>query len=206
MPPLERKQDFFYTLWNVPYPRNPFFTGREEVLEQLRKVLATSKTAALSQPQAICGLGGIGKTQTAVEYAYRYRDKYDTVLWAKGDSVESLISDFVAISSWLNLPDKDAKDQNLAVVAVKRWLESNNGWLLIFDNADDPKIIEDFIPPNPKGHILLTSRAQVFDNLGITNPLELDKMLPDEAKQFLIKRTGRSNLDPVETNAIKQLA
>lgn len=205
MPPRERKQDFFDTTWIVPYSRNPFFTGREKIIEQLHEALKSGK-AALSQPQAIYGLGGIGKTQTAVEFAYRYRDEYKAVLWAKADSNEALVSEFVAIAGLLNLPDKDAKEQNLAVDAVKRWLESNSGWLLIFDNADNPKLIEGFVPLNPKGHILLTSRAQVFDNLGIANPLELDKMLPDEAKQFLFKRTGRSNLEPAEIEAVEQLA
>ena len=59
-------------LWNVPYRRNPYFTGREDILTRLAAALRTDNTAALTQPQAISGLGGIGKTQTAVEYAYRY--------------------------------------------------------------------------------------------------------------------------------------
>ena len=206
MPSRERKQDFLDAPWNVPYPRNPFFTGREQVLEQLHEALKSGKTAALSQTQAISGLGGIGKTQTAIEYAYRYRDEYKAVLWTKADSSEALVSDFVSIANLLNLPEKDEKDQNLSVAAMKLWLEINTGWLLILDNADTPNLVEGFLPLNPKGHILLTSRAQVFDNLGITNPLELDKMQPDEAKQFLLKRTGRSELEPADTNAVEQLA
>ncbi len=205
MPPLECKQNFQATHWNVPYPRNPFFTGREQILKQLYEALKLGKTAALSQSQAICGLGGIGKTQTAIEYAYRYSDEYKAILWAKADSRESLVSDFVAIANLLSLPDKDAKDQYLVVAAVRRWLDVNNDWLLILDNADAPRLVEDFLPLNPKGHILLTSRAQVFDNLSITNPLELDKMLPEEAKQFLLKRPGYNNLLPAEIDAIEQL-
>ncbi len=63
-------------IWSVPYRRNPFFTGREEILAHLNAVLRSSRTAALTQPQAISGLGGVGKTQIALEYAYRYRDDY----------------------------------------------------------------------------------------------------------------------------------
>jgi hypothetical protein len=60
------------TLWNVPYPRNPFLTGRDDLLTQLSTALRSGEATALTQPQAISGLGGIGKTQLALEYAYRY--------------------------------------------------------------------------------------------------------------------------------------
>lgn len=67
------------TPWMVPYTRNPQFTGREDVLKQLETTLLQSNSAALTQPQAIRGLGGIGKTQTAVEYVYRHRNAYSAV-------------------------------------------------------------------------------------------------------------------------------
>jgi len=206
MPTRERKQDFLDTNWNIPYSRNPFFTGRENVLDQLHKKLTSTKSVALSQPMAISGLGGIGKTQTAVEYAYRYRKEYNAVLWTKADSYESLISDYSAIAELLNLPEKNDQDQNLIITATKRWLEENSGWLLILDNADDPKIIEDFLPLKPKGYILLTSRAQSFDNIGISNPIELEKMLPSEAKDFFLVRSGRINIRAAEIEAIESIA
>jgi predicted ATPase len=124
----------------VPYPHNPFFTGREEVLEGLHRAIEANRAAALS------GLGGIGKTQTAAEYAHRHRDDYQTVLWAKADTREALVSDFVTIANLLNLPQKDAADQSLGVAAVRHWLESNSDWLLILDNADHLSIARDFIP------------------------------------------------------------
>ncbi|WP_440955876.1 FxSxx-COOH system tetratricopeptide repeat protein [Methanosarcina sp. Mfa9] len=190
---------------NVPYSRNPFFTGREEKLEQIHEALLSNKTVALSQPVAVCGLGGIGKTQTAIEYTYCYNDEYKFILWVKADSDDSIISDFVSVAKILDLPVKDDSDQNLVVSVVKNWLRTNEGWLLVLDNADDPQVVENFLPPNPQGHILLTSRAQVFDNLGITNPIEIEKMLPEEAKDFFIRRTGRQNLDVSEIDALEEL-
>jgi hypothetical protein len=65
-------------IWNIPYPRNPFFLGRETALALVRQRLQASQAVAFSQPQAISGLGGIGKSQVALEYAYRYHQDYPT--------------------------------------------------------------------------------------------------------------------------------
>jgi tetratricopeptide (TPR) repeat protein len=173
---------------------------------KLHKALKSNKTAAISQPLAISGLGGIGKTQTAVKYAYQYWDEYKYILWANADSLETLIPDFVTIAKMLNLPNKDAKEQNLVINSVKLWLETVGEWLLIFDNADKPELIEDFFPSKPKGHILVTSRAQLFQNLNIMTPVELDKLEPEESIQLLLKRTGRKDVERAEYEAIKQLA
>ena len=178
-------------IFNVP-SKNIFFTGREKQIEQLHGALKLNGAMALSQPQAISGLGGIGKTQTAVEYAYKYKDEYKAVFWVNADSKESIISSFVKIAGLLNLPVKDDKEQELIADSVKHWLETNSRWLLIFDNADDPKLVEKYFPFQSKGHIILTSRAQIFANLRIMKPLKMDEMSPDESKQFLLIRTGRN--------------
>jgi tetratricopeptide (TPR) repeat protein len=193
------------TPWNIPQGV-PFFTGREDVLQKLADTLASRGAAALAQRQAITGLGGIGKTQTAIEYANRHRAEYKVGLWAVAESRETLISDFVAIASMLKMPEANIQDQNFTVTAVKRWLEGHSDWLLILDNADDPKVVEEFLPVNSKGHILLTSRAQVFDDIGIMSPVELDEMSPPDARMFLLRRTGREELDTGEEKAVEELA
>src|SRR5436309_3910279 len=123
-------------IWNVPYRRNPFFTGREEILAHLYTVLRSSKAAALTQPQAISGLGGIGKTQIAVEYAYRYRDHYQAIFWITASTREALNADFVKLAALVGLPEQHEQDQNILIRAVKRWLTANTNWLLILDNVD----------------------------------------------------------------------
>src|SRR3989454_6844768 len=151
--------------WNVPFRRNPFFTGRELIVAQVHSLLHAGKTAALSQPSAISGLGGIGKTQTAVEYAYRYREEYQHVLWVQANTSEALLANFVALARLLDLPEQDAREQQITVQAVKHWLESHSGWLLIFDNADDLAMVRDYLPEGNTGHILLTTRSQAMGGL-----------------------------------------
>jgi Flp pilus assembly protein TadD len=193
--------------WTVPSARNPHFTGRDDVLKTLRENLLQSSTAALTQPQAISGLGGIGKTQTAVEYAYRHRNDYSAVFWVRADSTLELSRGFVMIAKALDLPQANAQDEEAAVQAATRWLNTQTHWLLIFDNADEPELLRSFSPQNTEGHILVTSRAQDLQDLGITKPVEIKVLLPEEALTFLLERTGRSADDnPAEHRAAKQLA
>ena len=145
--------------WNVPFLRNPFFTGRDDLLIRLHTILATGKQAALSQPQAISGLGGIGKTQTAIEYAYRYRDEYNTIIWLKAESRETLLSDVLTLAHLLNLPQHADNDPEQVIEMIKGWFQRRTGWLLIFDNADDLAMVRDFLPAGGQGHILLTTRS-----------------------------------------------
>src|SRR5437764_14639520 len=116
--------------WNVPFRRNPFFTGREPIVAQVHSLLHAGKTAALSQPPAISGLGGIGKTQTAVEYAHRYREEYQYVLWVQANTPETLLSNFVALARLLTLPDQAAREQHLVVHALKQHLKTHSARLL----------------------------------------------------------------------------
>lgn len=169
-----------HTVWNVEYPRNRFFTGREGVLEALNRELAANGRAALS------GMGGVGKTQTAVEYAYRHRGEYVTVLWAKADGEDSLKAGFAAIADKLGLPEKDETDRGKAVDAARRWLEENEGWLLILDNADDLALVSDLLRRELRGHVLLTTRAQATGALG---KVEITEMSPEEGTLFLLRRS-----------------
>ena len=175
-------------VWNIPYVRNALFTGREDILTRLHTALNTGKTTALTQPQAISGLGGIGKTQTAVEYAYRYRESYQYVLWVQANTQETLLSSFVALAKHLNLPEQNDQEQRIVVQATKRWLETHSGWLLIFDNADDLAVVRDTLPQGNQGHILLTTRTQAMG--GLARKIELDTLGSEEGAELLLRRAG----------------
>ena len=173
--------------WNIPFVRNPLFTGREDFLERLHTLLGSAQAAvALSHPQAISGLGGIGKTQLAIEYAYRYRQEYQAVLWARADSLEALTSSYIAIAEKLHLPECNEQDQGITVRAVKRWLQMHQDWLLILDNTDEPHILPSFLPLNTNGHLLLTTRASTLSPK-LAQRLELAVFTPEQGALLLLR-------------------
>jgi hypothetical protein len=168
-------------LSNLP-ERNSFFTGREVVLAQLQEALAERGRAALT------GLGGVGKTQTAAEYAHRHIEEYSHAFWANAASREAFLSSYVTIAGFLKLPESTAEKQTLAVDAVKRWLGSHHRWLLILDNADDLTMTREFIPPAKNGDVLLTTRAQAL--AAIARRVEIQEMGTEEGALFLLRRVN----------------
>ncbi|MBA2679803.1 MAG: hypothetical protein H0U76_15580, partial [Ktedonobacteraceae bacterium] len=174
-------------IWHVPHRHNPFFTGREDLLTQLRERLTTTNNVALTQAQAISGLGGIGKTQTALEYAYRHRHEYRAILWVSAASRETLLAEFVGLASVLALPILQDQDQVLVVTEVIHWLADNEGWLLILDNADDLDVVEDLLPEG-SGHILLTTREQKLGT--IAQRVEVGTMDRQEGMILVLRRAG----------------
>ncbi len=187
--------------WNVPFARNPYFTGREQLLDELAQALATD-----DQTRMISGPGGVGKTETAVEFAYRYRDRYEAVFWIRSDTAAEVRACLRQISQLLDLDESDALDEDVTAQAVHRWLEQNRAWLLVFDNADDPAELQALVPPRPRGHVLLTSRAHTLTTLDIGEPLQMEILPREESVAFLRRRAQRETLDPEEATAANDLA
>jgi tetratricopeptide (TPR) repeat protein len=173
-------------LWHVPYERNPFFTGREDTLHLLHEALTTTQNAALTQ--AISGLGGIGKTQTALEYVYRYHREYQAIFWIRASSREELLADLMQLAHVLPLPQQQDQDQQSLLLAVKQWFQSNINWLLIVDNADDLNLVKEYLPTHTAGHLLLTTRSQAVRSLA--RKVELTTLPLEESILFLLKRAG----------------
>lgn len=181
--------------------RNPYFRGRVEEIERMHEGFRSGD----SPIQAIFGLGGIGKTQIAVEYAHLYRNEYATLLWAGASSASELSRNLEDLSKDLGLVAHESQDSLDAHRKFRGWLEKNDRWLLIFDNADDVKLVKPHVLLRAKGHILLTSRAQVFQLLGPLPTIEIEKMTIAEARSFLTRRTGRQPTDAGELEALDQL-
>lgn len=192
-------------LWTVPYQRNLFFTGREDLLSTLHDQLNCITASTLTPSQAMSGLGGIGKTQLAIEYAYRYREIYHDVLWINAATTTTFSSDFIALARLLNLPEKDNADAETVILAVKRWFQEQENWLLIIDNIDDLFAIQSFLPTSGKGHVLLTTRNHAVGS--IANRVVVEKMNQTESRLLLLKRARILDIDaPLETVSTDNIA
>ncbi|WP_067496532.1 FxSxx-COOH system tetratricopeptide repeat protein [Actinoplanes sp. TFC3] len=137
-------------------PRNPRFVGREDLLSRMRGLLGNGPVVLL--PSADHQLGGTGRTQLAVEYAYRYADTYDLVWWIPAEQTAGMRAALVGLASELKLPE--ARDINRTLGAVRDALsrsEPFRNWLVVFENANRPEDIKPYLPSGA-GHVLVTSR------------------------------------------------
>ncbi len=136
---------------------------------------------------------GVGKTQLALKYAERHRQDYAAGLWVSAASRETLQSDFAALATTLNLPEQNEADQDKIVAAVRRWLDTTDqAWLLILDNADEPELLQGFLPSG-RGHCLLTTRPHDVHALA---PAERVKAMESaDGALLLLRRAGRLRPD-----------
>jgi tetratricopeptide (TPR) repeat protein len=174
---------------NLPLFRNPNFTGREQILADLRAALISGQPG--SWKQAIWGMGGVGKSQIANEYVYLHIADYEVIWWVRSEDSLSLASDYAALASSLKLPEMSLQDQTQIIAAIKGWFEVNTGWLLIFDNAIQPQDIEGYLPRGGDGHIIITSRNPNWGR--VAGSIEIKVFNLTESVQFLKKRTNQDD-------------
>jgi hypothetical protein len=181
------------TMWNVP-ARNPHFVGRGQMLAELRtRLRAGEHTIAV---QALHGLGGVGKTQLAIEYAHRFAADYDLVWWLDAEQPTLLAGQLAALARPLGLPRRESVPA--AVNAVREELRRRSSWLLVFDNAQRPQDLVDYLPGGT-GHVLITSRYPGWGELG--GRLEVDVLARAETVALLRRR-----LPEVDEQLADQLA
>lgn len=177
-------------VWGRIPPRNKNFTGREELLTRLRAGMSGQVTAVV--PHALHGLGGVGKTQMAVEYAHRYRSDYDLVWWIPADQSALVRPTLAQLAPHLGLPSAATlgiEEAAGAVLDALRRGEPYDRWLLIFDNADQPEDLQDFLPQGD-GHVLITSRNNRWE--GVVDTVAVNVFTREESVEFLNKRVPRA--------------
>jgi nucleoside phosphorylase len=162
---LIRMQRTQRACWMVPFDQNPRFSGCDSELQHLDQTISEGKF----KRAAITGLGGVGKTQVALELAYRVRDKHPrcSVFWITSTSLESIEQAYMTISEQLGLPGVSPADVK---AQVKAYLSQNDAgqWLLIYDNTDDMDMwmtgsnlspaLKSFLPRSPQGYVIFTTR------------------------------------------------
>lgn len=175
---------------NIP-TRNANFTGRDKDLRQLRDELRTRRMAVF-QPLVIHGLGGVGKTQVALEYAHRFRADYDIIWWMDCGQPQYVDASLADLGQQLReqfgvaVPEEGGVSEVCQQVlqTLSEGL-SEKRWLLIYDNAEDVKELRPLLPVGG-GHVLITSQSERWQDIGTS--LEVEKFLPEESVSHLRRR------------------
>lgn len=171
--------------------RNRLFTGRVELLELVGRELAEGPVV-VTAPH---GLGGVGKTQLAVEYAHRHAGDYTLIWWVDAEQTELLAEKVAALAGPLSLPRDGAVMETASAVLAA--LAHREQWLVVFDNAEDPAAVCRWLPSGP-GHVLITSRNPVWEALAAT--VEVDPL--PRAESVVLLTAPLPGLDPAVADAL----
>lgn len=182
---LREIHGFSPPVWNVP-PRNVNFTGREDLLAQLHQRLRGASTAAVT-PNTLHGMGGVGKSQIAIEYVYRHVEDYEIIWWVPAEQQSQILAALTELAQRLGLDV--GSEANTAVPAVREALRSGKpykNWLIVFDNAEDIGTVRSYFPTGGAGKILVTSRNLEWS--AVAGTLSVDVFRREESKSLLQRR------------------
>lgn len=187
-------------IWGAVPLRNPDFVGREELLEQLRRRLMEPGEATAVLPEALHGMGGVGKSQTVVEYIYRHATEYDVVWWIPSEHTTQIRSSFVDLAKRLGIKAGSAETAVPAVLETLRTGMPDRRWILVFDNAEDPAVVRQFLPRG-LGHVVVTSRNSEWGTVART--VEVNLFTRAESKE-LLRRRGGGNISDEDADRLAE--
>jgi tetratricopeptide (TPR) repeat protein len=174
---------------------NPSFAGREEDLARIDAALSAGRTAALTNSghaAALSGLGGVGKSVLAREFAWRNRGRYQGVWWVRAEKPETLLEDLIELGSHSIPGLQEAKDRTKAASAALDHIWQGKfplPWLIVYDNVEKPGDLE-HLTPRGGAHILITSRCPHWDEAA---EIAIDVFPRDVAIQYLMKRARKND-------------
>lgn len=178
----EKTNGALLRIWNVPHLQNPAFSGRTDILAELREALTSGAVK-----QVLWGMGGVGKSQIAIEYIYRHNADYSIFWWMGAEEPAALAAEFARLAGELDIPEKASTDQSVIVNAVKQHLGQLDGWLLVYDNAAAPEDIKNLLPMGGSGHVIITSRNPNWG--GVAKTMKIKKFRHEESIGYLMERT-----------------
>lgn len=175
----------------VPYQRNVHFTGREQLIASLCTKLCEITPKQWNHRVALFGLGGIGKTQLALEYVYSHRDSYEFIFWISAVSETTLLSSFQEIARRTQcVPNTDALSPSEVAKNVLWWLNRQQKWLLVIDNLDNLEVVDSYLPDASLGkHTLITTRNQHCHHIPAEG-LEVKELDIQDATELLVTRSN----------------
>jgi len=181
----------------VPFDRNERFTGRKELLRTLKQILSEEVQSDWNHRVALYGMGGVGKTQVAIEYVYANRETYDRIYWITAETEASILSGFqemaVRTQCLASLSIQNPDDKWVAKFVLS-WLRQQKNWLIVFDNLDDITIVKHYLPKRgPDQHTLISTRNPNADGIPARG-LEVPLLEVEESIQMLCHL---SKMDPV---------
>lgn len=177
------------SIHHIPFERNPWFTGRATLLERMHAALHRGGgPLALIQSGPVPGHSGLGKSQLAAEYAFKYAREYKLIWWLRASSSATLMADLANLASALGLHGlRDAEKADAALA----WLGRNGGWLIVSDDAESLEDLRGRLPLVGKGHLVITSRFDSWE--GVATIFDVEGFEPAEAVAFLLKRAGQAD-------------
>jgi hypothetical protein len=188
---------------SVPHSRNQSFVLRDPILEQINTYFTKGTAGSQLVSCVLHGMGGVGKTQAALEYTYRYQKNFDYIFWLRAESDPEIVETFGHVAVTLQLvPEAELQDQQRNIEKTRRWLSASmlrshlvaavltgstdTGWLLVFDNATDWRSLRPFWPSFPHGSVLVTTQNSDLCHVS-TYPVALDPLDAVDGSVVLLK-------------------
>ncbi|CAG9985160.1 unnamed protein product, partial [Clonostachys byssicola] len=205
---------FEFSCTGIQHRKNPHFHFREEVFEELHTHLMSGRPRNEHRAAGLHGIGGVGKTQVALEFAHRYSNEYDAIFWINAETEAKLTESLYSYARMVENESPVVAEQKLAAIKnFRRFLNNppSKGspfrWLAIYDNVEDVRLFEKFWLEGPHGSLILTTRSPEIAHASGGRVIPIPLFTVDESLAFMLKMNTNSDaLDKEELDVAREIA